>query len=273
MERKCCNCGRSLSNEPAIRGLKGFLCFPCRYNFDKDGGEKFFLEHQSYQEKKANWELKYKDKWLKHQRLKGFALVSLYLLVISLFVPFFLFLFEKGNKTIFAFCFLISGAFLIIRMVLLNIKISYEEPPEIPRKEPNALLAILDVVFDEELDEEFIRFKGYPPDWKERQSKCLERDGYKCRICGKTKKLHIHHIMPISYGGIHSLQNLITLCYTCHKKQEYYQHPSLIIENIKANKKYWVSSHINSGGKSISGYFRRTGRRGGFWRKIRRVRS
>ncbi|MEW6007412.1 MAG: HNH endonuclease [bacterium] len=273
MQRVCYNCGRDLGNEPAIRGLRGFTCFPCRYNFDKRGGEKFLLEHQSYQEKKEDWELKHKDKWVKCQRLKGFAWISLYLLVIFLLTPFFLFLFEKTNKIIPIFCFLISGAFFIIRMVLLKIKISSQEPPEIPRKEPNTLLAMLDVVFDGELDGEFLKFKGYPPDWKERQDKCLTRDGHKCRICGKTTRLHIHHIMPISFGGIHSLQNLITLCYACHKKQEYYQHPSLIMENIKANKRYWVSSHTRFGGKSIPGYFRKTGRRGGFWRRIRRVKS
>lgn len=277
-ERKCYNCGRNLRDEPAIKGLKGFLCFPCRYNFDKEGGEGFILENQSYQEKQRDWEINHKEKWAKYQCLKKCANVSLYLIAISIFSPGFLFLFEKSNKLVCVFCFLLAGIFFIIRK-FLSLKLqpsSYLSPPIPPKRDKNSLFAILDVVYDDALkdeNEEFLKIRGYPLDWEERQKKCLIRDGYKCRICRKTKRLHIHHVKPISYGGIHSLQNLITLCSACHKKQGYYQHQGLIMENIKASRRYWVSSHTRFDGKRVSGYFRKTGRRGLFWRKIRRVRS
>ena len=32
-------CGKNTANEPGIEGLKGLLCFPCRYGFDEGGGE------------------------------------------------------------------------------------------------------------------------------------------------------------------------------------------------------------------------------------------
>gem|GEM_PF-2616141 len=274
--RLCYNCGRSLENEPAIRGLNGLLCFPCRYNFDKRGGERFLLEYQIYEEKKKDWEAKHKGTWVKYQRLKGFSQKILYFVVIFFSSPLIFFIFNKVNKILIFLCFLLGGISLFLwRILSLRAeRLEFIPPPEVPRKEKNALSGFLDVVFESELKDnsEFLRVKGYPPDWEERQRSCLTRDGYKCRICGKTKNLHIHHIKPISFGGIHSLQNLITLCKTCHKSQEYYQHIGLIRENIKATRRYWVSPHTRSG-KSISGYFRKTGRRGLFWRKVRRIRS
>lgn len=62
----------------------------------------------------------------------------------------------------------------------------------------------------------------------ERQRQCaLERDGYRCQICGTTKRLTVHHIVPRSHGGGHELDNLITLCEEfgqgCHEKVQSYE--------------------------------------------------
>lgn len=48
----------------------------------------------------------------------------------------------------------------------------------------------------------------------------LERDGYKCRICGATENLHVHHIKPYSEyeDGRTDPDNGITLCAKCHRK-------------------------------------------------------
>ena len=47
----------------------------------------------------------------------------------------------------------------------------------------------------------------------------LMRDGFKCKICGKSKcRLEIHHILPRSKGGKDSISNLITLDEQCHNK-------------------------------------------------------
>jgi len=51
----------------------------------------------------------------------------------------------------------------------------------------------------------------------------LKRDGYKCKICGRSPdnytdiELHVHHIRPFSKLGLTEKENLITLCHTCHK--------------------------------------------------------
>lgn len=45
-----------------------------------------------------------------------------------------------------------------------------------------------------------------------------ERDGHRCRVCGSTNELHVHHIRYRSQGGDHSPSNLVTLCRVCHEK-------------------------------------------------------
>jgi HNH endonuclease len=50
----------------------------------------------------------------------------------------------------------------------------------------------------------------------------IERDDYRCQICGRTNgKLDVHHIIPRRDGGQDSMDNLITVCNgICHKKLE-----------------------------------------------------
>lgn len=47
-----------------------------------------------------------------------------------------------------------------------------------------------------------------------------KRDGYACRICKKDTDLHVHHRIKRKNGGDHSLENLITLCSSCHRAVE-----------------------------------------------------
>lgn len=57
----------------------------------------------------------------------------------------------------------------------------------------------------------------------------LERDGYKCQICGSDKDLDMHHIdgqgedHPIPN---HAIDNLITLCSGCHSSITKFRSPS-----------------------------------------------
>lgn len=46
-------------------------------------------------------------------------------------------------------------------------------------------------------------------------NKANKRDGYKCVHCGKTTAIETHHVIP----ELEQLDNLITLCHGCHKKQ------------------------------------------------------
>jgi 5-methylcytosine-specific restriction endonuclease McrA len=44
----------------------------------------------------------------------------------------------------------------------------------------------------------------------------LERDGWRCQICGSMQQLQVHHLKFRSQSGGDEEQNLITLCAECH---------------------------------------------------------
>lgn len=52
--------------------------------------------------------------------------------------------------------------------------------------------------------------------WKRVRRRVLERDGYRCRKCGKPGVLEVHHVQPLDEGGDDSLGNLLTYCRGCH---------------------------------------------------------
>lgn len=61
--------------------------------------------------------------------------------------------------------------------------------------------------------------------WLETRQQAVERDEYRCSICGKdidTTQLHGHHIEARRDGGKDELANISTLCEDCHKKTTTY---------------------------------------------------
>ena len=60
--------------------------------------------------------------------------------------------------------------------------------------------------------------------WSTVRDKALERDNHKCVLCKQTAK-DVHHIKPISKDGkIFDLDNLISLCYDCHRHKHKTNH-------------------------------------------------
>jgi hypothetical protein len=49
--------------------------------------------------------------------------------------------------------------------------------------------------------------------------KVLARDGHRCVQCGATKSLEIDHIVRYIDGGGNGVDNLRTLCHSCHVKR------------------------------------------------------
>ena len=53
--------------------------------------------------------------------------------------------------------------------------------------------------------------------WQQARAAARKRDGERCRQCGSTDRLQVHHIKPLAEGGDkYALENLMTLCHDCH---------------------------------------------------------
>jgi hypothetical protein len=55
------------------------------------------------------------------------------------------------------------------------------------------------------------------PFWIELRRKAIERDGGKCSDCGDVERLRVHHKVYRSDWYQTKLEDLITLCNTCHR--------------------------------------------------------
>jgi len=78
----------------------------------------------------------------------------------------------------------------------------------------------------------FVRIKQYKTEFYNKRDFIKKRDNYTCRECGtKNPKLcfDIHHIDFDKNNN--SINNLITLCHSCHSKI--------------TNKKYWINHYQN----------------------------
>lgn len=76
------------------------------------------------------------------------------------------------------------------------------------------------------------RFADLYKVWRNRVK---ERDGYKCQRCESEKKLHVHHIIPWKENESlrFDLENGITLCMSCHMKEEWKTRPPMSEETKK----------------------------------------
>jgi hypothetical protein len=52
---------------------------------------------------------------------------------------------------------------------------------------------------------------------KKLKRRTLERDDNLCVRCGSQDDLHVHHVIPMSKGGSHDMDNLAALCDECHR--------------------------------------------------------
>lgn len=72
--------------------------------------------------------------------------------------------------------------------------------------------------------------KEYGVNWSKQKQRCLERDDYTCQVCekhqsGMSRDPAVHHITPRSHFDetpmeMNHLDNLVTLCHSCHGKLE-----------------------------------------------------
>ena len=68
--------------------------------------------------------------------------------------------------------------------------------------------------------------------WQRVRSAVLQRDKYRCRACGSTSHVDVHHKKLRSAGGENSTRNCLVLCRICHQRVHAYR---LFIEGDDAN--------------------------------------
>lgn len=58
------------------------------------------------------------------------------------------------------------------------------------------------------------------PEWARLRTEVFERDDYTCTYCGERGgRLECDHIVPVSRGGEHELENLTTACFRCNRSK------------------------------------------------------
>ena len=73
------------------------------------------------------------------------------------------------------------------------------------------------MTYDYTTDEEFYASE----EWRDLSADIMERDGFRCHVCGATEELTVHHIVPRRYKyiagfDIDSPPNLVTMCWKHH---------------------------------------------------------
>lgn len=60
--------------------------------------------------------------------------------------------------------------------------------------------------------------KVYMRGWRKARREAIERDGHACTACAATDvPLQVHHVEPFCFNLRHDLENLTTLCRSCHQ--------------------------------------------------------
>jgi 5-methylcytosine-specific restriction endonuclease McrA len=62
------------------------------------------------------------------------------------------------------------------------------------------------------------RLRLDPASYRDLHRQVLERDGWRCQVCGSMQRLQVHHLKLRSQSGGDEEQNLITLCEECHTR-------------------------------------------------------
>jgi hypothetical protein len=277
MARICSNCSTDITYKPEFDGLRGSLCFKCKYTFDEFGGEAYFFAKREYEKRLSVWESEYGAKWAVYNQKLIYVSYG-ETIQTCLFLISFIFVFFKQIDTFVNFllvCFILWPINKIHRSFIEKGACPSPPKPPVPisgllKSEP---VMFLNYDFDHyKLSSLYNEWQGYPPDWSIRKTICRQRDDHKCQLCGQTEHLHVHHIKPVSYFSNHTLKNLIVLCRSCHMKQEYWNHNVLVWEHIRANRKFLVRAYTRKNGKVVLSHFSKRGKRGRFWKNVKNTR-
>lgn len=68
------------------------------------------------------------------------------------------------------------------------------------------------------IDVEKPRLRLDPEAYRALHRQVLERDNWRCQVCGSMQNLRVHHQQLRSHSGGDEERNLITLCAECHAR-------------------------------------------------------
>lgn len=75
--------------------------------------------------------------------------------------------------------------------------------------------------------------KWHTSEMNKLRKKVIERDKNTCQLCSVNYGvMEVHHKIPIEQGGLTELDNLITICFECHRKKIH----NFKIKEIEINK-------------------------------------
>lgn len=64
------------------------------------------------------------------------------------------------------------------------------------------------------------KYRPRGDDWNEIRQLVFERDGWTCVYCGtRDDRPHCDHVVPVSRGGSHETDNLVTACGSCNSSK------------------------------------------------------
>jgi hypothetical protein len=239
---KCHSCGIDLCGSPKI-DVEGIIyCYKCAKNaVDILNKKKYKIAHNQYLVEKSEFDKKKEIYLNKHSRwVRDCNLyvdknrLGFWPLIILLFIIGYLAeTIERGAGFI---------TFIIASITAYKISdyITNKKLKEFNNKYPEPKFNMIEPVFNGyERTSHKIEIENKLSqnlEFNYRKS-ILERDKYTCQNCGKIfdkKYLEVHHIKPRADEGPDDPTNLITLCFHCHDREEWYGHkrknPTTLVE-------------------------------------------
>ena len=160
MARICSNCGIPLHDQPALEGITGLLCFPCRYKFDEAGGQSYVLKKKEYEREYALWWERTYGKLRRNTLRKKISLEERYVnIFLGLIIGFF-FSSQVFHSLELSIAFGTGiGVVAVIGLVYQDFQdvfcieaenqiLLFDPPPEPPRPDPQALSSNPPLKFD-----------------------------------------------------------------------------------------------------------------------------
>jgi hypothetical protein len=183
-------------------------------------------------------------------------------LVLSMVVSVIIFLLSKNKANCFVIGSIVSGSiygfwYIVNKMLVHNKNRQDFAISEWNKSNPEPIRPVLKEFHDPSAEltardkkvlEVFDYWPGYPPFWNYVRDVVLNADKGRCQIsgCPSRTELHVHHKMPLSQGGSHKIENLVTLCIFHHSLQPDMGHERIWGE-VRTQYFSMVKAHLRNG--------------------------